>query len=144
MEQDSKALANAGSHGVRVHFECVAPMTADDFGKYLGTGMLEMAGDLVSQGAMIGHIKAFARGPEGTVKLNLVDPELGVDRSDTYGTKKVTAGEMNLMAVVVGADDCQVKDAVERFLRGLEGQLRVLKVEHGGHEEDEHRLIGLE
>jgi len=143
-EEDSKALANAGSHGIRVHFECSAPMSAEEFGRYVGTGMLEMAGDLTRQGAMIGHIKAFVRGQEGTVRLNLVDPDLGVDRVDTYGSRKVTTGSMSLMTVVVGADDCQVKEAVERYLRSLEGRLRILKVEQGGHEEDEHRLVGLE
>ena len=144
MEEDSKALANAGSHGVRVHFKCVTPMMAEEFSKYLGTGMLEMAMDLTRNGVMVGHIKAFVRGPQGTIRLNLVDPELGVDRSDSYASEKVTTGSLNMMAVVVGIDDCTVKEGMDRFIRGLEGKVRILKIEHGGPEEDEYRLVSLE
>ncbi len=143
MEEDSKALANAGSHGVRVHFECVAPMSAGELSKLIGRCMLDMASEVTRQGGMVGHIKAFVRGESGTIRLNLVDPELGVDRSDTYGNVLVKSGTMNLMAVVVGKDDRQVEEAVDRLLRGLEGPVKLLRVEHGDHGEEEHHIVDL-
>jgi len=142
-EEDSKELANAGSYGARAHFEAKGRLTGDDLGKIVGANLLEMARDVSARGGMVGHLKAFVRLPGGFLKVNVVDQELGADISGTAGASLVTSGTMNVMVVAIGIDDCQAKEVLESGLKGLDGRVRILKLEDGHDEGAEHKMISL-
>ncbi len=143
MEEDSKELANAGSYGARAHFEAKAKLTGDELGRIVGAFLLDVARDVSSRGGMVGHLKAFVRVPEGFLKVNVVDQELGADISGNVGDALVRAGTMNIMVVAIGIDDCQAKNVLESGLKGLDGRVRVLRLEDGDDEGAEHRIVSI-
>lgn len=112
-EEDSKELANAGSFGIRLDFEAKKPMAAAEISEVVGGALLKIGKELSTGGGLIGHVKAFVKAPEGFVKVNLVDLEIGYDFEDSLAGKKVAKGTMNVMAAVVGSSDEEVRDAVE-------------------------------
>lgn len=138
MSEDSKELADAGSFGLKADFhahpaipskELVALM--EKLLKDVGTKVME------EKGMMIGHIKTFVTTPQGTLKVNLIDMDIGPETVDRLSAPTVEKGEIKFMAALVGLDDHEVEEIMEYSLEVLEDRLE-LEIEEHEHDHEHH------
>jgi hypothetical protein len=136
MTEDTKELAAAGSFGLLVHFSSPEGISRARFIQLTKDLLIDVGRAVVRErGFLIGHIKAFATTPQGTVQLNLIDPALGVDITDRLGDEGVRSGELKFMAAVVGLTDARLEEIMEESLERLRDllQIDVEEHEHEGH-----------
>jgi hypothetical protein len=117
MAEDSKAMARAGSHGVKV--ELTGDINAASLQETLETIVLTVGKRVVSRRGVIGHIKAIAKCDLGFVKSSVVDMDLGPETTVNMKEGTTDKAEMNLMAVALKIDD-------DRMARILKAALRTL------------------
>lgn len=132
MSEDSKELAGAGSHGAELHLE-KARVPSDVFKMALERFIMSWAKDMVSKGALIGHVKLIAEVNGGYYKLSVVDVDLGVERNDGLGDGVVTGGRIKLMAAVLNLEDEEVEGSLDKVLEDLS---KVVHLHKAGHQCD--------
>jgi hypothetical protein len=134
-DDDSKSLAEAGTFGAEISFKA-DNMQKDKFVRELGHFLMSIAKDVeMKKGALIGHVKAFARVDDGFVRLNIVDSELGIDIGDEIRSKHVNGGTIKVMAAVVGVDDHHVEEIIEKRIEDLR---KVMDIDVAEHEDHDH------
>jgi len=125
-EEDSKELAHAGSFGIHLNFETKQPMSAQELSDVIGKVLMGIGKELSTDSGLIGHAKVFIKTPEGFIKVNLVDLDIGFDTEDSLGGKKVSRGTMNIMAAVVGRNDEAVKAAISEAVAAMSKSFKVI------------------
>ncbi|MEI6795333.1 MAG: hypothetical protein WCK39_00565 [Methanomassiliicoccales archaeon] len=131
MSEDSKAMAHAGSHGMKVTL--TGQIDAASLQKTLEAIVLAIGKRVVARRGVIGHIKAIASCDLGFVKSSIVDLDLGPETTVKMQTGSTDHAEMNLMAVALKIDD-------DRMARVLKASLRTLP--EGFHAEIEEHAHG--
>ena len=136
MNGGSKELADAGSFGLMFDFHAPTAVPADKFILVL-EDMLEEVGERVMEqrGSLLGHIKAFVTTPHGTLKVNLIDLELGPDTLNRLSSPSVSEGHVKIMAALVGLTDHEVEEMMEESLEPLH-ELLEFEVEEHEHEHE--------
>ncbi len=137
MSEDSKKLSNSGSFGLKAHFHAHPAMPIDEFVTIM-EGLLKEVGDRVVEehGSLLGHIKAFVTTPQGTLKVNLIDTDLGPETLNRL-TAPVHEGEIKFMAALMNVSDHDIEEIMEESLEDLE-DLMDLEVEEHHHEHEHH------
>jgi hypothetical protein len=137
MSEDSKELADAGSFGLKLDFHSHEGVPTDRFISMI-EGVLTDVGRKVteSHGSLLGHIKAFVTTPHGTLKVNLIDLELGPESLNRISSPTVDEGEMKFMAALIGLSDHDVQEFMEESLETLNGPLDFEIEEHEHEHED--------
>ncbi len=139
MEEDSKELANAGSFGASLHFHSHHPMPTDDFVSIMSEMLRDIGKSTTKPGSPImGHIKAFITTPQGFLKLNLIDMDLGVEQTTTIKGASVKEGEIKVMAALMGVPDHQVQKAIGESIKPLAKHFELELEEHEDHHEHDH------
>jgi hypothetical protein len=112
-EEDSRVMSGVGSYSIEVDLNPRPPMSPEDFSSLIGRLMVNIA-EKISEGeeTIIGHIKMFVKTPNGTVRANIIDLDLGVDMFNDLGRKEVLDATMYLMAAGYGLNDSEVKEIV--------------------------------
>jgi hypothetical protein len=140
MSEDSKELADAGSFGLKIDFHSREGIPTEKFIAMIEDVLTDVGKKVVEEhGNLFGHIKAFITTPSGTLKVNLIDLELGAESMNRITSPTVTAGEMKFMAALVGFSDHDVEEMMEVSLEALKGPLKIEIEEHEhDHDHDEH------
>lgn len=139
MSEDSKEAADAGSFGMKVHFHSHDGMETGKFVSLVEDALTDVGKKVMEEhGSLIGHIKAFVTTDHGTLKVNLIDLELGPESLNRIQSPTVREGEMNFMAALVGLSDHRVEEIMEGSLEVLEGPLELDIEEHEHEHEHEH------
>lgn len=134
MSEDSKELADAGSFGMKADFHAHPAIASKEL-VALMEALLKDVGAKVTEekGMLIGHIKAFVTTPQGTLKVNLIDMDLGTETVDRLSAPMVEKGEIKFMAALIGLNDHEVEELMEHSLEMLEERLE-LEIEEHEHE----------
>ena len=136
MSEDSKELADAGSFGMKFHFHAHEALPTVKFVSLVEDALTEVGKKVMEQkGSLLGHIKAFVTTPQGTLKSNLIDLELGPESLNRITSAEVNEGEMKFMAALVGLTDHDVEEMMEESLEVLKGPLE-LEIEEHEHEHE--------
>lgn len=136
MSEDSKELADAGSFGMKVDFHAVDAIPTEKFVSMMEDVLTEVGKKVMEQhGSLLGHIKAFVTTPGGTLKVNLIDMELGPESLNRISSQSIAEGEIKFMAALVGLSDHDVEEIMEESLEALEGPLE-LEIEEHEHEHE--------
>jgi len=136
MSENSKELADAGSFGLKFDFHAREGIPTPRFATMIEDVLTEVGKNVVAKhGSLLGHIKAFVTTPHGTLKVNLIDLELGPETLNRISSPEVEEGEVKFMAALVGLSDRDVEEIMEDGLEALEGPLD-LDIEEHEHEHD--------
>jgi hypothetical protein len=136
MSEDSKELADAGSFGMKVDFHSHEDIPTERFVAMIEDVLTEVGKRVMKEhGSLLGHIKAFITTPHGTLKVNLIDLELGPDSLNRISSNSVNEGEIKFMAALIGLSDHEVEDIMEESLEALNGPLD-LEIEEHVHEHE--------
>lgn len=131
MSENSKELADAGSFGLKFDFHSHDGMPTEKFVKLMENLLSEVGKQVMDEhGSLLGHIKAFVTTPYGTLKVNLIDMELGPESLNRISSPVVKKGEMKFMAALVGLSDHEVEELMEDSLESLRGSLHFEIEEH--------------
>jgi hypothetical protein len=134
MSENSKELADAGSFGMKVDFHSHEEIPTERFVSMIEDVLTEVGKRVMEEhGSLLGHIKAFITTPHGTLKVNLIDLELGPDSMNRISSSSVNEGEMKFMAALIGLSDHTVEEIMEESLEALRGPLD-LEIEEHEHE----------
>ncbi|MDW5562158.1 MAG: hypothetical protein SA339_02945 [Methanomassiliicoccus sp.] len=138
-EENSKELADAGSFGLKAGFHAHPAISSKEF-VALMERLLKDVGTRVTEekGLMMGHIKTFVSTGQGTLKVNLIDMDIGPETVDRLSGPTVDKGEIKFMAALVGLDDHEVEEIMEDCLEILEDRLELEIEEHEHDHEHEH------
>jgi hypothetical protein len=137
VNEDSKELAGAGSHGTELHLE-KAMIPADVFKSALERFIVAWAKDMEMKGALIGHVKMIAEVNGGYYKLSVVDVGLGVEKNDGLGDEIVTGGKIKVMAAVLNLEDEEVEGSLYEALEGLSKDIHFHEAGHHCDHDHEH------
>src|SRR5690606_24266213 len=109
MSEDTKKMANTGAHGMKLTFHAHQSIPSDEFVSLI-EGLLSSVGDKVNEmgKVLIGHAKIFITTPHGTLKVNLIDTDLGAETLNRLSSPEVKEGEMKFMCVLMGLSDHEV------------------------------------
>ncbi len=136
MSEDSKELADAGSFGLKLDFHSHEDIPTERFVSMIEDVLTEVGKRVMEErGSLLGHIKAFITTPHGTLKVNLIDLELGPDSLNRISSSAVSEGEMKFMAALIGLSDHAVEEIMEESLESLKGPLD-LEIEEHEHEHE--------
>ena len=131
MSEDSKELADAGSFGMKANFHAHPAIASKDLVALMEAALKEVGTKATEEkGMLIGHIKAFVTTPQGTLKVNLIDMDLGLETIDRLSAPTVEKGEIKFMAALVGLDDHKVEELMEHSLKMLKERLEIEIEEH--------------
>lgn len=135
-EDDSKELADAGSFGLKFDFHADQEIPTDSFIRMIENVLTEVGEKVIAErGSLLGHIKAFITTPHGTLKVNLIDKELGPESLSRISSPVVNKGEMKFMAALVGLSDHEVEEMMEDSLESIRDSL---DFDLGEHEHEHH------
>ncbi len=136
MSEDSKKMANTGAHGMKLTFHAHPSIPSDEFVSLI-EDLLNSVGDKVNEmgKVLIGHAKTFITTPHGTLKVNLIDTDLGAETLNRLSSPEVEEGEMKYMCVLMGLSDHEVEEIMEESLESLKDRME-LRIEE--HQHDEH------
>lgn len=136
MSEDSKELADAGSFGLRADFHAHPAIPSKELVTLMETLLRDVGTKVMEErGMMLGHIKAFVTTEQGTLKVNLIDMDIGPETVDRLTSPTVHKGEIKFMAALIGLDDHDVEDIMEDSIEMLEERLE-LEIEEHEHEHD--------
>lgn len=136
MSEDSKELADAGSFGLRADFHAHPAIPSKELVTLMETLLRDVGTKVMEErGMMLGHIKAFVTTEQGTLKVNLIDMDIGPETVDRLTSPTVHRGEIKFMAALIGLDDHDVEDIMEDSIEMLEERLE-LEIEEHEHEHD--------
>jgi hypothetical protein len=131
VSEDSKELADAGSFGLKFDFHSHDGVPTEKFVKLVEELLNEVGKKVMAEhGSLLGHIKAFITTPHGTLKVNLIDVQLGPESLNRISSPIVKKGEMKFMAALVGLSDHDVEEMMEDSLDVLKGSLHFEIEEH--------------
>ncbi len=134
MSEDSKELADAGSFGMKLNFQCHKEIPTEQFVSMIEDVLIDVGKKVMERrGSLLGHIKAFISTPYGSLKVNLIDLELGTDIVNRITSPSVDEGEMKFMAALIGLSDEELEELMEESLGALKGplDLEIEEHEHG-------------
>ena len=139
MNEDSKEMANTGAYGLKLSFHAHPAIPTEEFVSIM-EGLLRSIGEKVTQKGyvLIGHAKAFITTKNGTLKVNLIDTDLGPESLDRLNSPAVEEGEMKFMCVLMKLTDHEVEEIMEEGLQELEDRMEIT-VEKHVHEGHEHK-----
>ncbi len=139
MSEDTKKMADTGAHGMKLTFHAHPPIPSDEFVSLM-EGLLVSVGDKVNEmgKVLIGHAKTFITTPFGTLKVNLIDTDLGAETLNRLSSPTVEEGEMKFMCVLMGLSDHEVEEIMEESLEGLNDRMEIEVEEHEHQHEHEH------
>ncbi len=132
MNENTKDEAHAGSFGLRVLFTTPG-IEREELTPLLTEAVRSVGEGIVGQGrTLIGHVKAFASVPGGSLRINMVDLDLGPEKEDRLPEGAIVEGEMRLMAAAVGLTDEELERIVKGSLEplGLRLELGILGLKH--------------
>jgi pheromone shutdown protein TraB len=141
MSENSKELADAGSFGLKAVFHAHPAIPSKELVSLMETLLRTVGTKVVEErGMMLGHIKAFVTTERGTLKVNLIDMDIGIETVDRLTSPTVDRGEIKFMAALVGLDDHDVEDIMEDSLEILEDrlELEMAEHEHDHHDHEDH------
>lgn len=134
--ENTKDEADAGSFGMLVKFHSEEGVQTSKLASLMDDVLLNVAEEIVKEKRhLMGHIKAFVTVPDGTLKLNIIDLDLGVESVNHIKGDIVRSGEMRFMAAIVGLHDEDLEEIMEESVELLKPSF---EVEIEGHEHDEH------
>lgn len=138
MSEDSKEMANTGAHGMKLSFQAHPAIPTEEFVSIM-EGLLRSIGEKVNGKGLIliGHAKAFITTPHGTLKVNLIDTDLGPESLNRLSSPDVKEGEMKFMCVLMKLSDHEVADIMEESLEDLKDRMEI-KVEEHEHKDHDH------
>jgi hypothetical protein len=138
MNEDSKELADAGTFGMKVDFHAHPSIGSEELAGLMEKLLMTVGERVVEEkGFLLGHVKAFVTTPQGTVKVNLIDTELGPETLNRLTSPEVRGGEIKFMAALVGLGDGDVEEIMEESLEVLDGRLE-LEIDKHDHDHDDH------
>ncbi|OPY33202.1 MAG: hypothetical protein A4E32_00876 [Methanomassiliicoccales archaeon PtaU1.Bin124] len=137
MEENSKELAHAGSHGTLLHLEHL-PIKSAKLRSAMKKFIVAWAKDLEDRGAVIGHVKMIAETDVGVLKYSVVDTGLGAEVVDELRGDTVKKGTVKVMAAVLNLDDEEVEASLDKELEPLDEQIGVHRAGHHCECEHEH------
>jgi len=129
MEEDSKLLARAGSHGTLLHLERL-PVESELLRSSMRQFIIGWANDLEKRGAIIGHVKMIAETDIGVLKFSVVDTGLGAESVDDLKGDTVSGGSLKVMAAVLNLEDEDVEASLDQELEKLDEQIGVHRAGH--------------
>lgn len=132
MSENTKAEAHAGSFGLRAPF-ISSGIERGELAQLVAGAVRSMGEGIVGQGrTLIGHVKAFASVPGGSLQINLVDLDLGPEKEDRLPEGAIVEGEMRFMAAAVGLTDEELERIVKGSLEplGLRLEMGILGHKH--------------
>jgi hypothetical protein len=137
-DEDSKELADAGTFGLKAEFHAHPAIASKDLIALMEKLLVDVGTKVVEErGMMLGHIKAFVSTGRGTLKINLIDMDIGPETLDRLSSPTVEKGEIKFMAALVGLDDHEVEEIMEDSLDVLEDRLE-LEIEEHEHDHEHH------
>lgn len=135
-DESSKELADAGTFGLKADFHAHPAIASKDLVALMERLLKDVGTRVVEEkGMLLGHIKAFVTTDRGTLKINLIDMDLGPETLDRLSSPTVERGEIKFMAALVGLEDHEVEDIMEDSLDILENRME-LEIEVHEHEHD--------
>ncbi len=135
-DENSKELADAGTFGLKADFHAHPAIASKDLVALMERLLKDVGTRVVEEkGMLLGHIKAFVTTDRGTLKINLIDMDLGPETLDRLSSPTVERGEIKFMAALVGLEDHEVEDIMEDSLGILENRME-LEIEVHEHEHD--------
>gem|GEM_PF-845438 len=136
MNEDSKELADAGSFGLKADFHAHPAIPSKELVALMEALIRDVGTKVTEQrGMLLGHIKAFLTTEQGTLKVNLIDMDIGPETVDRLASAAVDKGEIKFMAALVGLDDHDVEEIMEDSIQVLEERLD-LDIEEHEHDHD--------
>jgi hypothetical protein len=137
-DENSKELADAGTFGLKADFHAHPAIASKDLVALMEKLLKDVGTKVVEEkGMMLGHIKAFVTADRGTLKVNLIDMDLGPETLDRLSSPTVEKGELKFMAALVGLEDHEVEEIMEDSLDILEDRLE-LEIEEHEHDHEHH------
>lgn len=138
MSENSKEMADAGSFGLKAGFHARRPIPTGEFVSLI-EGLLRGVGSkaVEARGFLLGHIKAFVTAEHGTLKVNLIDMDIGPETVDRLASPTVERGEIKFMAALIGLGDHDIGEIMEGSLEML-GERMELDIEEHGHDHEDH------
>jgi hypothetical protein len=138
MSEDSKELADAGSFGMKADFHAHPAIASKDLVALMENLLKDVGTKVVEErGMMLGHIKTFVTTEQGTLKVNLIDMDLGPETVDRLTSPTVEKGEIKFMAALVGLEDHDVEEIMEECLEILYDHME-LDIEEHEHDHKHH------
>ena len=100
--------------------------------------VISTADEIVKKrGILLGHVKLFISA-NGTLKLNMVDPKMGIDMEDNLNDP-VVDGEIKFMAATMGVSDKELETIMTHCLKDIDN---IVKLNFKKHEhEHAHNVI---
>ncbi len=132
MKENTKDEAHAGSFGLRLLFTSPG-IERGELAQLVTEAVRSVGEGIVGQGrTLIGHVKAFTSVPGGSLRINMVDLDLGPEKEDRLPEGAIVEGEMRFMAAAVGLTDEELERIVKGSLEplGLRLEMGILGLQH--------------
>lgn len=122
MTENSKEAADAGSFGTEAHFH--GSVSKKELVEAARATVISTADEIVKKrGILLGHVKLFISA-NGTLKLNMVDPKMGIDMEDKLNDP-VTDGEIKYMAAAMGVLDNELENIMIDSLKNVDNIVKL-------------------
>ena len=130
MNEDTKVAAHAGSFGLKLLF--TSPGIERGELADLVIGAVRSIGEDIGRRhrTLIGHVKVLLSVPGGSLRVNMVDLDLGPEKEDRLPDGPIVKGEIRLMAAAVDLTDEELEEMLENSLEPLQQELEVDILEH--------------
>ncbi|WP_048133852.1 hypothetical protein [Candidatus Methanomassiliicoccus intestinalis] len=122
MMENSKEAADAGSFGTEAHFH--GSVSKKELVEAARAAVISTADEIVrKRGILLGHVKLFISA-NGTLKLNMVDPTMGIDMDDKLNDP-VVDGEIKYMAAAMGVSDDELENIMMNSLKIIDKAVKL-------------------
>lgn len=133
--ENSKEAADAGSFGVEAHFH--GRVAKQELIAAAQATVVSTAEEIIKKrGILLGHVKLFIAA-NGTLKLNMVDPDLGIDCEDNLADP-VVDGEIKYMASAMGVADHELEAIMRDSIKKIDQLIKLNFKKHEHHHEHDH------
>lgn len=140
MTENSKEAADAGSFGAEAHFH--GSVSKKELVEAARATVISTADEIVKKrGILLGHVKLFISA-NGTLKLNMVDPTMGIDIEDKLNDP-VVDGEIKYMAAAMGVSDKELETIMTESLKSIDQTVKLNFKKHE-HEHDHAHNVTFE
>lgn len=131
MIENSKEAADAGTYGTEAHFH---DEVSKDVLIEAAKNTIQSTADLIieKRGILLGHVKLFISA-NGTLRLNMVDPSMGIDIDDNLNDP-VSGGTIKFMAASMGVSDAELESIMKRAIDSINNVVKLNFKKHDHHE----------
>lgn len=140
MTENSKEAADAGSFGTEAHFH--GNVSKKELVEAARATVISTADEIIKKrGILLGHVKLFISS-NGTLKLNMVDPVMGIDMEDKLNDP-VANGDIKYMAAAMGVSDEELENIMMNSLKSIDQAVKLNFKKHE-HEHDQAHNVTFE